>query len=792
MQNNLLKEEGDFQISAMIEKYTSKWRWFLFSVFVSLFLAIFFLKITVPQYQTSSEILIKEDNKSGVLAELSDLSNFGFGGTKKNNIDNEIEIVKSRTLIENNVKELGLNLSVYVENKFNDREVFDESPITVDFLNKNNNYFKSEAEFSFLYTGGNSFTLLETVKEGIGAKSILKSVKDKYFFGESIATTCGDFVIKKSTNFNVKNNICSKDSKFIIKLSKIEDVANSFRDRLKVAPLSKQSSVLQLSIIDNNIKRSEDFLNNLIRIYNNNAIENKNLISVFTSKFIKNRLSLIMDELGDVEHEGEDFKSDNKLTDIESEAKIFIEGSNLYNVKGVETDIQLNIVNSMLDFLKKNSKYELLPSNLIKEDSQSGSQIGEYNKLILERNRLLKSATLENPSIILLDQQLSSMRSNVITSLERLKNNISLEKKNLSFQENIIDSKIKKIPSQERQFRDIARQQKVKEELYIYLLKKQEETAISLATTEPIARVIDPAKAQSNPVSPKKMLVLFAALILGLIIPFGILYILDLLDTKVKKRSDVENLVSVPIIGDLPTSESSFEMIKSDSRSSAAEAMRIIRTNLEFMISKSKEGMAKTIFLTSTFPKEGKTFVSVNLAAAFALSGKKVLLIGMDVRNPKLDEYMILPSKGITNYLSNNDIDVNSLLVKQENYENFYVLPAGVIPPNPAELLMSDGVSEVFATLKTQFDYIIVDTAPVSLVADTLLISKYADCFVYVVRANVLEKKYLSIPEKLYVEKKLPNMSILLNDSEATNGYGYGYGYTESSKKVKWFNKFKK
>jgi tyrosine-protein kinase Etk/Wzc len=254
----------------------------------------------------------------------------------------------------------------------------------------------------------------------------------------------------------------------------------------------------------------------------------------------------------------------------------------------------------------------------------------------------------------------------------------------------------------------------------------------------------------------------------------------------------LEGKTPIPFIGDIPTSEDANELIKTDSRTSSAEAVRIVRTNLEFMLTNVPEGLAKTIFVTSTFPAEGKTLVSVNLAATFALSGRKVLLIGMDIRNPKFMDYFAMPNFGLTNYLSSNDTDVNKYIIKHNDYENFYILPSGVIPPNPAELLMGKNVDILFETLKKEYDYIIVDTAPVSLVADTLLIAKNADTFVYVMRANVLEKRMLSIANTFYREKKLPNMCIVLNDTDSTKGYGYGYGYGVKAEKKSWFNKIKK
>jgi capsular exopolysaccharide synthesis family protein len=431
---------------------------------------------------------------------------------------------------------------------------------------------------------------------------------------------------------------------------------------------------------------------------------------------------------------------------------------------------------------------------MISAEGDTPSLMDSYNQLVLERNRILKSATLANPTVIKLDQQLASLKMNITESLRRLQANLNIQKRDLRGQEGLLDSKIGAIPVQERQFRVIARQQKVKEELYLYLLQKREETAISLAATEPNARVIDAAKASKVPVSPKRSMIYLAALLLGLLIPFGILYLIDLLDTKVKSRFELTRKLSIPFLGEIPKSETPNEIVDTTSRSSTAEAMRIVRMNLDFMLNQVPEGRAKTILFTSTISGEGKTFLSVNLASIFALSGKKVLLIGMDIRNPKLNEYIDLPSSaGLTNYLSSSNVKIEDYIFKHKGFEQLYVLPPGSIPPNPTELLMNKKVDDLFAQFKKEYDFIIVDTAPVSLVSDTLIIAKHADTFVYVVRANVLDKRMLHIPEVLYREKKLPNMALLLNDAETKKGYGYGYGYGVTTKKVPWYKRvFKK
>lgn len=781
MENNMLNEnsEQDFQIRAIVDQYASHWRWFVLGVCVSLTFAFIYLRYTVPQYKASATILVKDEKKGGLSSELSAFADMGIGGVK-NNLDNEIEILKSRTLIESTVRKMNLNIALVVEGNIISSNLYKNAPILIDYLEKKKDFYTTERSYEFLALSESTFQL----KDLLGLGNILANKKG-FRYGQPIATKYGTMVINKSLITSRPYN--DNDTPIKIVISPLDKITESFRTRLNVSPLSKTSSIVEISIIDPVRQKAEDFLDNLIQNYNEGAAADKNFISENTSRFIANRLALITDELDGVEQNVQNFKNTNQVTDIETEAKLFIEGSSEYDKKGVEADIQLNMVSSMLDFMKKSKPSDLLPSNII--SGEATELIGSYNQLVLDRNRILKSATNTNPTVIRMDEQLSSLKSNVAASLSRMQSNLNIQKRDLNSQEGLLNRKIGDIPVQERQFRAIARQQKVKEELYLYLLQKREETAIALAATEAIARVVDSAKGSDIPVAPKKNIIYLAALLLGLLIPFGIIYVIDLLDTKIKSRLDLEGKSPIPFIGDVPTSDSPSELIKSESRTSSAEALRIIRTNLEFMLSKVPDGQAKAIFLTSTFPKEGKTFVSVNLAATFALSGKKVLLIGMDIRNPRLEDYLTLPDRGVTNYLSSKDVVLEDLIVKYDGFEDFHVLPAGVIPPNPAELLMNKKVDTLFEALKNRYDYIIVDTAPVSLVTDTLLIAKHADCFIYVARANFLEKRMLNIPNTLYKEEKLPNMCLLLNDTDSTKGYGYGYGYGAPIEKKSWYKK---
>jgi tyrosine-protein kinase Etk/Wzc len=795
MNNNLMSEDNqtdDFDLRMVLEKYLFHWQWFILGAFLCLTVAYVYLRYATPQYQASTTILVKDEHKGGMLSELSAFSDLGLGSGLKSNVDNEIEILKSRTLVESTIKTLKLNIALIAHGNVKSSEAFTETPILVDFINQKPNFYGSKMLLEFIELTPNSFTLESKIESE--EVPVLTQNKKEYRYGEIITTSIGELIVTKP--ISIKQSISENYESISISVSLLDEVVRAYLGRIRVNPSSKTSSVVEISITDPIVKRAEVFLNKLIQIYNDDAAADKNFISENTSKFIADRLVLITQELDGVEQDVESFKKSNSLTDIESEAKLFIEGSSEYNKLSVQNEIQLNVVSSMLNFLKKSTNADLLPTNLISGEGDASELINSYNQLILERNRILKSATVVNPTVVTLGQQIASLKSNVAESLSRMQTSLNIQKRNLKGQEGLLDSKIGKIPVQERQFRVIARQQKVKEELYLYLLEKREETAISLAATAPNARVIDAAKASMIPVSPKKNIIYLAALLLGLLIPFGIIYIKDLLDTKVKNRLDIIDKFNIPFLGDIPKSLTPNEIIDTTSRTSTAEALRIVRANLDFMLNQVPEGRAKSIFLTSTISGEGKTFLSVNLASIFAHSGKKVLLIGMDIRKPKLNEYIVITkTRGLTDYLSSKNEPISDFISKYKGYKNLDVLLAGSIPPNPTELLMNTKVDELFAQFKKDYDFIVVDTAPVSLVSDTLIVAKFADTFVYVVRAKFMDKRMLSIPDTLHKENKLPNMAFILNDTEITKGYGYGgygyggYGYGIIHEKKPWYKK---
>ena len=769
-QNNIspYTDESTTDIKGLLFKYVTQWKWFVLSLFLFLVAAFLYLRYSVPEYKSFTTLLIKRED-SGAMSEFAALQELSmFSGSKKD-IDDEIEVLKSRSLIEKTIKDGKFNISYILEGRIKSSESYKKNYINIDFKQKTENFYEIDTIISIKSLNLNQFELYDAKDKLVG----------NFNFGQEInSKKLGKFVINRKGNKILNHKI---------KLQSLKKAVNLFKSKLTVSSITKFTNVLEISFTDEVSEKSEDFLNRLVTIYNADAIFDKRIISEQTAKFINERLVLITNELGGVEKEVESYKFKNKITDLPTEAELYLENASESKKNALITGTEIKVVDFMIDYIASNKTNSIIPSNIVPNDNNAAVMISEFNNLVIEKDRLLKSSSLENPVVIRLNDKINALKSGISESLNKLKSSLNIKNKDILNQANLVGGRISLIPKQEREFRGIFRQQQIKEELYLFLFKKREETAITLAATAPISKVVDSAYSQSTPISPNKTFIYLIALVLGLIIPFGVIYILNLLDTKVKTRQDVESLTTIPFIGDVPHSDSHNEIIQSNSRTSSAEAIRIVRTNLEFILNTITTNSAKTIFLTSTLPKEGKTFIAINLAATIGISGKKVLLIGMDIRNPKLDEYVKLPTKGLTNFLSSKDVDINDFIVKQKGYENFYILPAGVIPPNPAELLMGSKVEQMFEQLKTQYDYIIVDTAPVTLVTDTLLISKNADAFIYVVRANYLEKNLLKLPQTLYVEQKLPNMSVLLNDTDTTNGYGYGYG--QSVIKKPWYKK---
>ena len=600
--------DQNINIREQLEKYLIHWKWFVLGVVLSLFLAFIYLRYAVPMYNATSTILVKDDRKGGLASELSAFSDLGMLKGAKSNVDNEIEVIKSRKLIKKTLNELGFNIIYINEGRIKDGEIYNNCPIKILFYNQNTNFYNEFHQFRVVSQTSNSFEVF------IGTKLL-----GTYKYGESIKYLTGNFAVVKD-KVNTKDAI--KDFSIRVEVLPIEGLADNYRGRLKVMTLSKNTSVIELNFLDPIHFRAKDFLNALVKNYNQDAIEDKNFIAENTSKFIEQRLRLIYGELEGVEKDAESFKKTNRVTDITSEAGLFLENASEFEKREIETETQLKVVNTMIDYLKANKAENLIPANILTADVDASDVINQYNNLVLERNRLLKTAGEKNAVVLAVDKKIESLRYTVSASLQQLKTSLQIKKNDLARQNAIVEGRISQIPTQEKEFRIIARQQQVKEALYLYLLEKREETAISLAVTEPNAKVIDDATSSTSPVSPNRTVIYLIALVLGGLIPFGIIYLINFFDNKVKSRLDIERNTTIPFIGDVPKADNPNEIIQLNSRTNTAEAIRIIRTNLEFLLKDVQEGMAKTIFVTSTFPKEGKTFVSVNLASTIALSDK--------------------------------------------------------------------------------------------------------------------------------------------------------------------------
>ena len=760
----------------VLSPYLSRWKWFALSALLALALAYAYLKYATPIYKASTIIMLKDDAKGGAINEFSILSDLDL--SVKDNVENEVEVLRSRTLSEKVIEKLNLDVSYLRKDGFKTVDLYKNSPINFS-ITKLSDKIENVNDLDLEVKGVNdiAYNLYD------GGKLL-----GKYNYGESVNNQIGQFTVNKSEGTFKKADFSIK-----VAIREPKDVANAYRRSLNVNLLGKNTSVLELSSTHPNRSKAEDYLNTLVDIYNTDAIAERRFISENTSDFLTQRLDILTKEIDAVEKITEKFKKENQVTDITSEANVYTQNTSEFEKRYLDintrTELIDNVIKGFIDVETTGKTFPMLDA--LTADPALSAAINEHNKLVLSRNESAVNAGPENFRIKQMDEQIKSLKKSIRDNLLLLKSNLNIQKADISKQQRVLSGRVSSVPTLEREFREITRQQGVKDALYLYLLEKREEAEISTVALAPNAKIIDKAFSSNVPVAPKKGVILLAALVFGLAIPFLIIYLRELFDTKVKGKSDIDKYLSAPFLGDVPRSKSNERFIKANSNSEFAEALRIIRTNMDFFLGNIAENRCKTIFVTSSLPGEGKTFMAMNLAGTFALSGKKTLLIEMDVRNPKIGQNLKLPSQGLTNYLASSNIDINSIIVKLPDFKELYAIPAKVVPPNPAELLMNSKVTEMFEYLKTKFDYIIVDTAPVSLVADTLLIAKNADAFVYVVRENHSTKQMLKSVQKLYKENKLPNMSVLLNDTivKANDNYGYGYFQDKLRRKKPWWKR---
>ena len=559
-------------------------------------------------------------------------------------------------------------------------------------------------------------------------------------------------------------------------------VLKEYVSSLSIAPTSKTTSVVVISLENTNTRRGRDYINKLLEMYNINANNDKNEVAQKTAEFIDERIGIISKELGSTEQDLENFKRSAGITDLSSEAQIALTGNAEYEKKRVENQTQINLVMDLQRYMKGN-EYEVLPSNIGLQDAASAGAIDRYNQMLVERKRLLRTSTENNPTIINLDTSIRAMRTNVQATLDATLKGLQITKEDLAREASRYSRRINDAPTQERQFVSIARQQEIKSGLYLMLLQKREENAITLAATANNAKIIDEALADDNPISPKKTIVYLAALVLGVGLPVGVIYLIGLTKFKIEGRADVEKLTSLPVVGDIPLADEKTGSIAvfENQNNLMSETFRNVRTNLQFMLENGKN----VILVTSTISGEGKSFISANLAISLSLLGKKVVIVGLDIRKPGLNKVFNIPKKehGITQYLTNTTANLMDFVQPSDINKNLFILPGGTVPPNPTELLARGGLEKAIETLKANFDYVILDTAPVGMVTDTLLIGRVADLSVYVCRADYTHKAEFTLINELAENNKLPNLCIAVNGLDLNSRkYGYYYGYGKYGK----------
>jgi len=784
------EKESDFDLKAEIFKYLAFWKWLLFGLLLGGLIAFLYNRYTIPKYLTQASLMILKDSESNIASALP-----SGGGSilslNDNSLENQIVALKSKRLVSKVVDELDHNISYFIEGNVITIEAYKSSPVLIRFITPD----------SIVNTA--SKTLFVTPKSDTDFNLVDESrgYEKTHEIGEIIELDGLKFSIVPRSGANSS----FKDSKTVqINISPVDRVAGNYITKLEIVPKGKAADILSLGIVQEDSRKSEDFLNNLMVQFNADGVTDKRQVALNTTEFIQDRLELITSELDSVEGGIATFKMENQLMDVGSKAQEFMSKSTEAEQQVFEIETQLMIIRSIEDLLNKRDDYQLLPASLGIQDGGISGLISTYNALVLERNAYLRTSTPQHPSVTTISAQLDSLRENLRDNIRSTVSSLNIQLGVLNQLDRTSQNKFSAFPGMEKGMRGIERQQQIKEQLYLFLLQRREEAAIAFAVTSPVAKVIDSSYTIPSPVDPKPWLILVGGFLIGLILPLLILFVRFMLDTKVHHKGDLVPLTKhVPFLGEIPKITGEInEIIQLNDRSPLAESFRILRTNLAYLMKAKKENRGEIIFVTSTIKGEGKTFVSFNLARTLATTRKKVLLVGADIRNPKLHRYINAPleGKGLSDYLYDLDVQPLDIITTSQDREiQVDMVLSGSIPPNPAELFMNDRMENLLKEFTQSYDFIIVDTAPTMIVTDTLLISPLADTTLYVVRAGYTEKKLLDFPKDLKQQGRLKGLAVILNDVDyskfsygAKYGYSYGYGYGYGAdKESKWKRIFK-
>ena len=765
-----------------------KWRWFAISVLLVMSSAVFYILCTSPVYTRSALVMVKEDSKGRSIG--SDITSLfaDLGLTQVNaNVNNELLAMQTPAAILETIKRLHLDIECKASGLFHKETLYGpQLPVGVALPELADN--ESAA-----------FTLRLLPKGRIELDDFESSVREfdsetvKGALNDTIVTPLGRITVTPAPPYSAQEEY----PLIHVSRTNLYDCADDCRKRLKAELSSEDATVIELSYEDVSIARAEDMLNTLISVYNEEWIRDKNQITVSTSMFITDRLGALERELGDVDTDISSYKSTNLLPDAEKVSDLYLEQSQEARNQILLLGTQISMARYIRDYLTGGkNRNQLLPANSGLESPSIEAQISEYNALQLRRNNLVANSSEQNPLIVDLDHSLAAMRDAIVTSIDNLVVSLDTRRRELERSERSTTERIAANPDQAKYLQTVGRQQKVKEALYLFLLQKREENELSQAFTAYNIRILTPPMGNLKPVAPRKKLILLAALCLGLFLPLALLYLRESLNTTVRSRKDLGKL-SVPFLGEIPLHTGSVErkgwfakvlrrsgspqpeqtriIVGAGMRNVVNEAFRVLRTNLEFMAGNGTE----VFLLTSFNPGSGKTFLTMNIAASLAIKGKKVLVIDGDLRHASLSAYTGTPDTGLSDYLAGRVASWQEIVRKaDEKYRTLDIVPVGTIPPNPTELLFSERLERLIAEIRPRYDYIFIDCPPVDIVADTQILEKVADRTFFVVRAGLLERSMLSEVESLYTQKKLKNMTVILNGTESESGrYGYRYGY---------------
>jgi capsular exopolysaccharide synthesis family protein len=754
----------DINIKDEILKYLPFWYWILLSVIISIIVAYFYLRYQNNVYQTQAKIKILDNSNSAFKLPTDAVSIFGRG---KVNLENEMEVMKSSRIISQVVDKLNLNTTIYSLGKLKSTEVWEERPFDVVWADDLISI--SEKSFSFK---------IEITQKGYKINEDDTEIK----FGQTNFKAEVPFKIILRSNQNLSD---LKGDDFQITLTKKEDVINNLASSIAIDYVGKQSEILSVALNGENKLKIKATVNTLLDVFDIDGIKDRQIVSQKTIDFVNDRFQYLFNELDSIEGKKANFKIQNEISFLEGDAGALLQKKYESQSELVKANTQIALSGLMTAAINKSKNLEILPANIGIDNGEVNQLVGNYNELILKRDKLLANAGESNPVVQELSRTAQQVKDNIKSSIKGYQNVLELNRSQLSQITAQESAKYSTVPGQEKSIRSIERQQTIKETLYVLLLQKREEAAINLAITSPSIKVIDFAIVKNAPISPKRQMIYLVAFMLGLLVPIGIIFVYYLFDTKVHTKADVVALVpTIPVIAEIPYIASENKMVRFLDRSVLSEAFRILRTNINFILPINETDNGSVLFVTSTIKGEGKTFVSLNTAITLSTLSKKVVLVGADLRNPQLHKQLNLTRanyKGVANYLHDTVLNIDDIKVSDvTNNLKFDIIFSGTIPPNPSELLSNGRFELLLNELKKQYDYVIVDTAPTLLVTDTTLITQLADAILYVSRANFTDRKLFGYISELKKLNNIKNIGIILNNVGDNKGYGYGYSYRYS------------